>query len=294
MKELKQRIEDLEARLGEASEASHKAAKRRVRPASREELESDGSEGRDIDIPAGPSIKSSVSPPTPSLSPEDHQDDPDETEPEPNLPPPLAFASEPAHSPRQPSIASLLAAASARSQQVPSQPAPPPEATNPTLYLPFPTPSPTSPFLTYHSTTSTTTSATGPAEPSPFLAPLQNMSLFGGALNLDHSNPNISPTQSFHPKHPSPPEMPPSRDIPAEEAANLLLAFSSPDTLRGATPKIRPAGVKERRSTLESEEFVLDGGVARESARGRKDGKEIETGRGTGMVGKTARDILRM
>lgn len=83
--------------------------------------------------------------------------------------------------------------------------------------------------------------------------------------------------------------------MPPEEAANLLLAFSSPDTLRpsGSTPKMVPvvvgSGGRERRSALESEDFVLDGGVVREGGAG----KEIGSSKGM-MVGKTARDILRM
>lgn len=128
------------------------------------------------------------------------------------------------------------------------------------------------------------------------------MALFGGALNLD------------------PPSDGNKKDLKAEEAANLLLAFSSPDTLHpvnglgmgmgiggmggmgggtGLTPKMVPvlggAGVKrERRGTLESEEFdfVLDGGVREQL------GKATGSGQGgpgrNGVIGKTARDILKM
>lgn len=73
--------------------------------------------------------------------------------------------------------------------------------------------------------------------------------------------------------------------MPAEEAAKMLLAFSSPDTLRPSavvTPLMGPG----RRGTLESEEFTLDGGVA-----GMVNGVVVATG---GTVGKTARDILKM
>lgn len=131
-------------------------------------------------------------------------------------------------------------------------------AANPTLYLPFPTPSPTSPFLTYQSSSA---NSSGITEPSPFIAPLNNISLFGGALNLDSSHKG---------------------SMQAEEAANVLLAFSSPDVMRpsmGLTPKMVPVGERL------DDEFVLDGGVAVRS---------VKVAPGESVVGKTARDILRM
>jgi hypothetical protein len=112
------------------------------------------------------------------------------------------------------------------------------------------------------------------------------MSLFGGALNLD--NVDRQDKTNMRP----------------EEAANLLLAFSSPDTLRpvsgmgtGLTPKmvsVEGVGVdgskRERRGTLETEDFVLDGG-----RRGISTGDSGAIGGGrNGLVGKTARDILKM
>ena len=73
-----------------------------------------------------------------------------------------------------------------------------------------------------------------------------------------------------------------------EEAANLLLAFSSPDTLHpsGSTPKTMAVIGRERRSMSEAEEFVLDGGLVKEDYKSRGKGMEV--------VGKTAREILRM
>ena len=103
------------------------------------------------------------------------------------------------------------------------------------------------------------------------------MSLFGGALNLDG----------------------PDRQLPkgmgAEEAANVLLAFSSPDTLRptsvGMTPLMTPMmDGRPRRSTLDGEDFVLDGGVRSHDSRRNYPSHEMDQQR----VGKTARDILRM
>ncbi len=312
MRELKQRIADLEHRLGEeVSNSKVTTIKRPPRRIPSHQLQSSESsdDELDVDIPLRQAAKSSICPPSPSLSPEHlHPHDPDETEPEPepNLRPPLTLASSSSthststNSPTHPSIISLLATASSshRPQLPAARPAPSPQATNPTLYLPFPTPSPTSPFLAYHSTTSHTTSSTGPPEPSPFLAPLQSISLFGGALNLDHQTTSPSQSLGFG-LGPIPKDLSPhsekQRDMPPEEAANLLLAFSSPDTLRpsGSTPKMVPvvvgSGGRERRSALESEDFVLDGGVVREGGAG----KEIGSSKGM-MVGKTARDILRM
>jgi len=127
---------------------------------------------------------------------------------------------------------------------------------------------------------------------------MQNISLFGGALNLDAGHaPGAMGDKG--------------KDMRPEEAANLLLAFSSPDVLRPVTglqmtPKMIPveaadntgsggmagmAGMgigmkRERRGTLDSEEFVLDGGLV---SGGGKSG----VGR-NGIIGKTARDILKM
>ncbi|EIW69773.1 hypothetical protein TREMEDRAFT_61539 [Tremella mesenterica DSM 1558] len=156
------------------------------------------------------------------------------------------------------------------------------------IYLPFPTPSPTSPFLTHPSVNQG-------MEPSPFLAPLQNISLFGGALNLDalvsapssgspESLPDVSTAKdnSMDDRRRaktfawadqasvgfvSGKDMNGTRVIEREasdgdvgleigmkgsqvvigeskmgheeeEAANLLLAFSSPDTLRPVQPSV--------------------------------------------------------
>ena len=291
MKELKEQISDLKARLdGDKKETRKTTSKRRQRQRPLDDLESD--EGINIEIPVGHSTKSSLSPPSPALSADHVQDrtpDPDETEPEFNLPAPLPIAFDATHitSPSHASVASLLNTASTRrAQQIPShRPVPPPQATNPTL--PFPTPSPTSPFLTQHSSSM--------SDPSPFLAPLQNMSLFGGALNLDLTT---SPSQSFDAQNRSP-HSADKRDMPAEEAANLLLAFSSPDTLRpsGTTSKLAAAtGGRgtERRSTLDSEDFSLDGGLVRDNGEGRANEREGGKASGLGIMGKTARDILRM
>lgn len=246
--------------------------------------------------------KHSSTPPSPSMTPPSRNDvllDPNETEDEANLPPPHTMASRidapPSHShsdessghtasPHPPSISSLLSNAVPRT-------IPPPSRTNtsttatasPNIYLPFPTPSPTSPFLTYHpSSASTASSATGPPEPSPFLAPVPNISLFGGMLD---QSPITGPQNG---KQPSPPEfgLPPRslRDMGAEEAASVLLAISSPDTLRptpGSTPLMAARG-----RPLE-DNFTLDGGVATAPVvHGR--------GRSTNTQTKTARDILRM
>ncbi|KAK8850322.1 hypothetical protein IAR55_004239 [Kwoniella newhampshirensis] len=255
--------------------------------------------------------------------------DPNETEVESNLPPPHTKAysrSSPNTSSRTStplntsSVASLLSSAQGEPQQPHSRPPPPPEVTNP-IFLPFPAPSPTSPFLhaTIHSSSesrgTSSSSAVGPIDPSPFLAPLPNVSLFGGIFNLDSS-----PTDTFRPqfKQPSPPQLcltdntktkhsqtqrsakgatamttttTRSKDMAPEEAANLLLAFSSPDTLR---PQHFVVSQRERRSTLDSEEFSLDGGGSGEGGGGVKALRpETKTGNG-GKIGKSARDILKM
>jgi hypothetical protein len=262
----------------------------------------------------------STTPPSPSLSPERQpraplpqkikpreSPDPDETETDDCLLPHLALAtrtSSSTSSPAHPSISSLLNSTnqSHQLQRQPSRPLAPPEAANPTLYLPFPTPSPTSPFLTYSGASSVaSTSGMGAIEPSPFMAPVQNFSLFGGAISFD-SNPSPEVSMALGRQGPPDLSMPPPRGkeakrVPSpEEAANLLLAFSSPDTLRpvsGGTPIFAPSG-NRRRGTLESEEFMLDGstppeGQSRQHGHGHGHGHWPKT-----VMGKTARDILRM
>jgi hypothetical protein len=137
------------------------------------------------------------------------------------------------------------------------------------------------------------------------MAPLQNFSLFGGAISLDSTaSPEVSMAMSSATgsgRHQGPPDlsMPPpkgSKRVPSpEEAANLLLAFSSPDTLRpvsGGTPIFAPSG---RKGTLESEDFMLDGatdGQAHHHTQATKSHGHSNWQKT--MVGKTARDILRM
>lgn len=309
MRELKRHVSDLELQLG-----SSNGSKRRRQSTSDESMDVDTDEPRSLPPPQRRSPpKHSSSPPSPSMTPPSRHTvlatpDPNETEDEQNLPPPLALASRDrdrdrdrisdegsrtshtSHtstaSPHPPSISSLLSSAQPPSRTSQSRP-----AASPNIYLPFPTPSPTSPFLSYHpSNASTASSATGPPEPSPFLAPMQNISLFDGQLN---ASPLTGPLK------PSPPE---SRrplegdkhDMGAEEAASLLLAISSPDTLRptgstGNTPLMSAVAHRglERRLTLDAEEFTLDGGVARSAEHVRVYGR-VQT------QGKTARDILRM
>lgn len=343
MRDLKSRLQELESRVIELGGTPIKRDASVACDCSEdgdEVVESQAS--RPSSHPAGTarSIRSvkrkydetSTTPPSPSSSPDrqpsrtlvplkgsmttniTESPDPNETEAEVNLPPPLTVASRSSsHSSTSshPSITSLLNSANRPAQPPPSsRPAAPPQAANPTLYLPFPTPSPTSPFLTYPSGTSsssTSTSTSGPTEPSPFMAPLQNFSLFGGAISLD---PAVSPeVRQYHTYHPnasgsrSPPDlsMPPPKStregggkaVPSsEEAANLLLAFSSPDTLRpvsGGTPVFAPHG--HRRGTLDAEDFSLDGGHA-SGPTGRR--RESQSQWGRPIAGKTARDILRM
>lgn len=287
MRELRDRITELEAGSGSSGTAS--------RPRKMPKSDTTGTSASDESPATSPAltkaprhlppprfvrpgpVNSSKTPPSPSLSP-----DPNETEPETNLPPPYTLSSR-ASSGSAPTIASLIHTANTSFQEpkIPSRPIPGPQAANPTLYLPFPTPSPTSPFLTYH-TSASSSGSSGPPEPSPFLAPLQNMSLFGGAINLDGIDRQDK-----------------AKDMRPEEAASLLLAFSSPDTLRpvngmgtGLTPKMVPvgqaqAGQRERRLTLDSEDFVLDGGT-RTASTG------VVGGQRNTVIGKTARDILKM
>lgn len=337
MRELKQQIVDLESRVSHSRGGSRR---RHDSESMTEDMDIDKPEYEQVSrhshrhqSPASHKPSTTSTPPSPSMTPPSARHatmimspDPNETEAEADLPPPLTLASRhPNHSnsdntttdssthtasPHPPSIASLLA--STTQPQAPrTMPAAPRSAPNPNIYLPFPTPSPTSPFLTYQggSAASTASSATGPPEPSPFMAPLQNFSLFGGALDT----PLDGPTK----QHPSPPDltMPAPHhsrdraDLAPEEAANLLLAFSSPDTLRpaktGSTPLMSALSMpvsasqsqgRERRLTLESEEFTLDGGVANYKHSSYSNGHHSHR---NGPVpprtqGKTARDILRM
>ena len=314
MRDLQTKIEELEARLDQVAPTGEKSkytVSERIekstnskQDAAHSPSEVDHAPKRLMSKGRSKTSKASETPPSPSLSP-----DPNETEPETNLPPPFTFASSSSVSPSHshspphstPSMSSLLNHPFTETRlALPSRPSPGPQATNPTLYLPFPTPSPTSPFLTYHTstTTSSTASSNGPPDPSPFLAPLQNISLFGGALNLDHSPP-IDKSRTVR--------VVSSKDVQAEEAANVLLAFSSPDTMRpigmgggggsvgGMTPKMIPIsggvagpGKRERRETLESEPFMLDEDTKVDTKRIKVDGGV------TGLLGKTASEILRL
>lgn len=327
MRELKAQVEDMQSRLSGLSSAGPKAYKKR-RPSHDDDVDMDDHDDSPPRRPAHTPVQpqhggsymarkpaASSTPPSPSVTPPLHHTtvlsspDPNETEPEFDLPPPLTMASKRVSqddtsssartaSPHPPSIASLLAS-SAQSQRssAGASTTRPSAGPSPNIYLPFPTPSPTSPFLTYHpSSASTASSTTGPPEPSPFMAPLQNISLFGGALDSSAS-PYEGPTSG---KQPSPPDLvmpPPSsangRDMAPEEAANLLLAISSPDTLHptrtGTTPLM--SAVSGRSRALESEDFTLDGGVATATHRTTV---KIEHGQKYRPQGKTARDILRM
>lgn len=155
-----------------------------------------------------------------------------------------------------------------------SRPVPSAEANNPTLYLPFPTPSPTSPFLTSSISGSSSSNIMGVGigknmEPSPFLAPLQGMTLFEGAISLDMTSPIIKTSNTStssmkdKPKSTATGNMIKSDSMiglprregnnndssldddiekevevekdDQEEAANVLLAFSSPDVMKPTT-----------------------------------------------------------
>lgn len=128
---------------------------------------------------------------------------------------------------------------------------------------------------------------------------MQGMALFGGALTLDKDILASSPADALVAHNPAGMggQGKDGRTLSKEQedAANVLLAFSSPDVMRPVgymTPIVVPAesgGRMDRRGTLDSEEFVLDGGVISRSEGGaRKGGPPGE------IRGKTARDILRM
>ena len=318
MRELKARIVELESAMQSSSSSSNdagagrKKARQYVPKADKDDHDAAVMPVLEVVKQAQPTRKSTTTPPSPSPSPEQSYSAPLSRHTSADAPP-LGSGSgsrNGTNSPQQPSIASLLSQAhpSQRSSPAaqPTRPPAPPQAANPTLYLPFPTPSPTSPFLMYpgsSNTSTTATSATGPPEPSPFLAPLQHFSLFGGAIALD------TPTSPEVKKSHSPSDHEGTAkaasgeqkkgDMRAEEAANLLLAFSSPDVMRptgglGLGVTTTANGVsgkdeKQRRMTLDNEDFMLDGGTAKVSK-----GYEAFIGQAEGMVGKTARDILRM
>ncbi|WVW81030.1 hypothetical protein I302_103021 [Kwoniella bestiolae CBS 10118] len=281
--------------------------------------------------------------PYPSPRPDNellNNDDPNETEPETNLPPPLTKAlrrtisRHASPSITTPSVASLIAQTGGQNSPTPpppvSRPAPPPQSNNP-IFLPFPAPSPTSPFMNGNPSSSstsnsaihssTTSSSSFVSDPSPFLAPISGMSLFGGVLNLDLPSPADSLSQRVVRQSPPTLTLPPTntreklKDMPPEEAANLLLAFSSPDTLRPQTQAqiynahcAAGGGEKrQRRLTLDNDDFKLDDSDSppHTSERsdnadtiekvGRTDGlsEENEEG-GKALKGKSAMDILKM
>ena len=300
MKDLKAEIIELEAKVAALGGKEKGSSSKRPAPQteSREEHRSKRKS----------TTTTSTTPPSPSLSPErqprsnvvSESPDPNETESEAGLPPPFTVASRQSS---HPSITSLLNSSNAAQEHHVRRPAPPPEATNPTLYLPFPTPSPTSPFLTYAPSNSSTSTSLATMEPSPFIAPLNNFSLFGGAISFDNPSPevNMAKPQTGPPEISMPP--PKEKRMPSpEEAANLLLAFSSPDTLRpvhGGTPVFAPS-VGGRRG-LDGDDFMLDGngnghghGHGRGGAIGPRGHAHGPGPWPRGMVGKTAKDFLRM
>jgi len=133
------------------------------------------------------------------------------------------------------------------------------------------------------------------------MAPLQNISLFGGALDTPST---LDSSDAANRKQPSPPDLampPPGHPhrgpLAAEEAANLLLAFSSPETLRpsktGSTPLMSALAMPPgQRRNLDSEDFTLDGGTAKSSTAYPQ--QHQNSSGFTPRQGKTARDILRM
>ncbi|ODO00539.1 hypothetical protein L198_02858 [Cryptococcus wingfieldii CBS 7118] len=372
MKDLKRQLVMLESQLG-VSLPSHTTSSR------------SSSHQAETSAPELPSHKTSPYPsPSPDKSHAPISPDPNETEPESNLPPPLTRASSrPVQKNRSTSgdylSSPLLNPTTKPPPQPTSRPPPPSTKSNP-IFLPFPAPSPTSPFLqpyshppsyahTDTSGLSTGTSATGStggmsgSEPSPFLA-ATGLSLFGGMVNVgespadsfrapsivqgksgspphlsleppsqsqSHSSshstlstnsstpipsrpPSLSPLSSFQPPSthaPNPNLSPPkgTSDMPAEEAANLLLTFSSPDTLRPVVdpqmPQVQGGGVgggpldggRGRRNTVD--DFSLDacgggGGVMGQTVKALGAGA-VKAGRQGGeVVGKSVRDILKL
>ncbi|WVQ75278.1 hypothetical protein IAR50_004892 [Cryptococcus sp. DSM 104548] len=357
MKELKRQLAQLEHRLG-ASVPSIATSS----PASSHQAEA-----------SAPEIDSHKTSPYPSPSPDkSHQPispDPNETETESNLPPPLTRASSRPALPKRVTSehyhsSPLLNPTSKLPPPPTCRPPPPATKSNP-IFLPFPAPSPTSPFLQPHSHahsahgdtpggstgtsgTSGSTSGLSVSEASPFLA-ATGLSLFGGMVNVGESpadsfrpppsipgrtgspphlslesqshsstpvpsrQTSVSPLSSFHPtSHPKAAHAPnpnlqskATADMPAEEAANLLLAFSSPDTLR---PIGEPqgggrldGGGRGRKETVE--EFSLDGhggvmngqavamSVAGKAGIAASGGDRMQGGE---VVGKSVRDILKL
>ncbi|WWD08499.1 hypothetical protein V865_006611 [Kwoniella europaea PYCC6329] len=281
-------------------------------------------------------LRSQVTSPYPSPQPDNENldnEDPNDTEPEANLPPPLTKAirqAQPIPRHASPSVTSLLSQTANHSPTPPppvSRPPHSPQSNNP-IFLPFPAPSPTSPFLNGHPSTSnsasTSSSSSGLhgsgsgsylADPSPFLAPIGGMPLFGGVLNLDLPSPADSLSQRTVRYSPPTLTLPPTntreklKDMPAEEAANLLLAFSSPDTLRPQVHGI-PVGEekRERRMTLDNDDFKLDSSNSPPQATTRipnpqpasgvhkvkSDYKNTDDYTQRGLKGKSAMDILKM
>ncbi|KAK6906805.1 hypothetical protein I203_100792 [Kwoniella mangroviensis CBS 8507] len=283
-----------------------------------------------------PHIQAHALSPYPSPRPDNenlNNEDPNETEPEANLPPPLTKAIRQAQSISRhasPSVASLLSQTANHSPTPPppvSRPPPPPQSNNP-IFLPFPAPSPTSPFLSGHPSTSTSASTSSSSsglhgsgsgsylsDPSPFLAPISGMSLFGGVFNLDLPSPADSLSQRTMRYSPPTLTLPPTntreklKDMPPEEAANLLLAFSSPDTLRPQVHGV-PVGEekRERRMTLDNDDFKLDSSNSPPQAsiripnpqpatgvhKVKSDYKDADDYTQSGLKGKSAMDILKM